>query len=81
MTEFEVSTMSCGGCAKRISAAITQADPQAQVTVDVASKRVQVQSALPAAQLAQAMGDAGYPATEVQAAPHASAARKSCCCG
>ena len=81
MTEFEVSTMSCGGCAKHISAAITQADPQAQVTVDVASKRVQVQSALPAAQLAQAMGDAGYPATEVQAAPHASAARKSCCCG
>ena len=81
MTEFEVSTMSCGGCAKRISAAIAQADPQAQVTVDLASKRVQVHSALPAEQLAQAMGDAGYPATEVQAAPHASAARKSCCCG
>ena len=81
MTEFEVSTMSCGGCAKRVSAAIAQADPQAQVTVDVASKRVQVHSALPAAQLAQAMGDAGYPATEVQAAPQAGAVRKSCCCG
>ena len=81
MTEFEVSTMSCGGCAKRISAAIAQADPQAQVTVDLASKRVQVHSALPAEQLAQAMGDAGYPATQVQAAAAAKPASKSCCCG
>ena len=67
MNEFEIPSMRCGGCARRISAAITQADAQAQVTTDLARKRVQVQSALPAAQLAQLLGDAGYPASEVAA--------------
>ena len=79
MAEFEIPSMHCGGCAKRISAAITAADAQAQVTADTASKRVQVTSALPAAQLVQALADAGYPATVVQAAPAANTAATRCC--
>ncbi|MPT60862.1 copper chaperone [Burkholderia pseudomallei] len=44
--KLEVKDMSCGGCANAITQAIQTADSSARVSVDVASKVVDVGSAL-----------------------------------
>ena len=58
--EFEVKDMSCGHCENTIRGAIAAVDPQARVEVDLAAHRVRIQGRLPAAQLEQAIREAGY---------------------
>jgi len=36
--EFEVTDMSCGGCANSITRAVTSVDPGAKLNIDVAAK-------------------------------------------
>ncbi|SDV46095.1 heavy-metal-associated domain-containing protein [Chitinasiproducens palmae] len=63
--QFDIPDMSCGHCVARITEAIKQADPAAQVDVDLSSKRVAVNStALPDA-LTAAIAEAGYTASRV----------------
>jgi copper chaperone len=62
MIELNVDGMTCGGCAARVTRAITAADPHAQVQVDLGSKRVRIESPLAPEALAQAVTEAGYPA-------------------
>ena len=57
---FDVQGMSCNHCAKAVTQALQQLDPQAQVQVDLAGKKVEVESAQPRQALAQAMADEGY---------------------
>ena len=45
--EFEVKDMSCDGCANSIRRAVTCADPAAKLDIDVATKVVRIESALP----------------------------------
>jgi copper chaperone len=45
--EFEVKDMSCDGCANSISHAVTGVDPVAKLDIDVATKVVRIESALP----------------------------------
>ena len=61
MYEFKVENMSCGHCVRAITEAVRSVDGQAVVEVDLATKRVRVESA--AAQLAfrDALSQAGYP--------------------
>ncbi|HSI58795.1 MAG TPA: heavy-metal-associated domain-containing protein [Ideonella sp.] len=62
MIELTLPDISCGHCAKTVTQAVLALDPAAQVQVDLASKRVQIASALPREQLEAALREEGYPA-------------------
>ncbi len=57
---FDVQGMSCNHCAKAVTQALQQLDPQAQVQVDLAGKKVEVESTQPRQALAQAIATEGY---------------------
>ncbi|WP_447920008.1 heavy-metal-associated domain-containing protein [Achromobacter aegrifaciens] len=58
--EFQVADMTCGHCAKTITAAVNQAAPGATVTVDLPTHRVTVTGADDADKIEDAIRDAGY---------------------
>jgi copper chaperone len=60
--EFTIPAMSCGHCAGAITQAVKSLDPNAQVDVDLASKKVVVQSSQDKPTVAAALAEAGYPA-------------------
>ncbi len=57
---FQVQGMSCGHCVGAVTQAIRALDPQAEVQVDLASGRVEVQSGQERAALAAAIEEEGY---------------------
>jgi len=57
---FTVTGMTCGHCERAVTQALQQVDPQAQVVVDRAQNRVQVESTQPREALAQAIAEEGY---------------------
>jgi copper chaperone len=57
---FTVQDMTCGHCAGTITAALKAADPAGACEIDLATKKVRVESALPAERLAKVIRDAGY---------------------
>jgi copper chaperone len=60
MIEFSIPAMSCGHCAKAVTEAVHEVDPKAQVQVDLASKKVQVQTEAERGRLVAALAEAGY---------------------
>jgi len=60
MLEFNIPAMSCGHCVKAVTEAVHEVDPKAQVQVDLARKRVQVQTEAARAPVAAALTEAGY---------------------
>ena len=60
--EFNIPAMSCGHCAGAITQAVKALDPAAQVDVDLASKKVVVQSSRDRPAVMAALAQAGYPA-------------------
>ncbi|MGS1011291.1 heavy-metal-associated domain-containing protein [Achromobacter anxifer] len=58
--EFQVADMTCGHCAKTITAAVAQAAPGATVTIDLPTHRVTVAGADDADKIEDAIRDAGY---------------------
>ena len=67
MTTFQIPAMSCGHCVRSITEAVMTADPAALVHADLASRSVQIDSPLPAAELAAALTAAGYPPAPAEA--------------
>ena len=63
MKEFNVEGMSCGHCVGMVTKTVKALDPQAKVEVDLAGKKVKVESTRDRATLAAALTQAGYPAT------------------
>jgi copper chaperone len=61
--ELRIEGMTCGGCAKSVTKAIHGVDPNAKVEPNPATHRVKVETTVSAAQLQQALAEAGYPAT------------------
>ncbi len=57
---FTVTGMTCGHCEKAVIQAVQQMDPQAQVVIDRAQNRVQVESSQPREALAKAIAEEGY---------------------
>lgn len=57
---FQVQGMSCGHCVKAVTEAVRQVDPQAEVRVDLASGKVEVQSERERGELARAIESEGY---------------------
>lgn len=61
MLEFDVKDMSCGHCAGSVTKAAKLVDPAAKVDVDLANKKVKVESQKDRSLFAKALTDAGYP--------------------
>jgi copper chaperone len=64
MHTFNVTDMTCGGCAAAITEAIRNIDPDATIKADPATRIVNVESQLPAASVADAIVAAGYRVAE-----------------
>jgi copper chaperone len=65
---FEVNDMSCGHCVGAITRAVKDVDSQAQVRIDLAAHRVEVEPATASAtELSQAIEEAGYTPVPVSA--------------
>ncbi len=63
MYEFEVKGMSCGHCVQSVTRAIYSQDPSAKVSIDLATKRVKVESQADEGAIRRTLADADYPAT------------------
>ncbi|REF73412.1 heavy-metal-associated domain-containing protein [Paracoccus versutus] len=61
--KFHVPDMSCGGCVRAVSAAITVLDAQAKVEADTVSRTISVDTAAAAPEVMKALDEAGFPAT------------------
>lgn len=59
--QFQIDNMNCGGCAKSVTSAIHSMDAQAKVEINLAAKRVSVQSDLAEAAISTALQNAGFP--------------------
>ena len=57
---FTVTGMTCGHCEMAVKRALRQLDPEADVAIDRAANRVQVESNRPCGELAQAIAEEGY---------------------
>ena len=63
MTTFKVEKMSCGGCVKHVTKAVHSVASNANVSVDLATGRVDVTPSPQDAQaVIRAITEAGYPA-------------------
>ncbi|NNG21579.1 heavy-metal-associated domain-containing protein [Telluria aromaticivorans] len=63
MYELQVEGMSCGGCARSVTKSVQAVDAGAKVEVDLASKKVRIDSQASLEMVKAAIGDAGYPVT------------------
>lgn len=59
--EFDIPAMSCGHCVKAITQTLTQLDPDAKISVDLATKKVTLQTSKDRPTVAAALTEAGYP--------------------
>ena len=57
---FNVQGMTCGHCERAVIEAVKTLDPQAEVRVDRAAGKVEVQSAQPREAVARAIAEEGY---------------------
>ena len=64
MIEFTIPDMSCGHCVGAITKAVQSLDAAAVLRIDLPNKRVEIDSSLPAAQVAACLVEAGYPANQ-----------------
>lgn len=60
MIELTIPDMTCGHCVGVVTKTIKQADPTAQVDIDLPSHQVRVQTTLDRATLAAALAEEGY---------------------
>ena len=60
MIEFKVEDMTCGHCASTIARAVKDVDAAGRCEVDLAAKRVRIESARPAEDFRAAIEEAGY---------------------
>ena len=57
---FDVRGMTCGHCVRAVTEAVRRVDPAAQVSVDLPSGRVEVESGAPRERIAEAIREEGY---------------------
>ena len=58
---YTLPDMNCGHCRRSVEAAIRDADPRAEVAVDLPARTVSVRSNRGGAEIADALRAAGYP--------------------
>lgn len=57
--------MTCGGCARSVTATIKELDPQAEVNIDVQSKEVSVNTTLSYETLQKELDEVGFPPEKI----------------
>lgn len=62
---FSVQGMTCGGCARAVTKVIHKSDPEARVTVNLDTGRVDVQTIADRRVLVEMITQAGYEATSL----------------
>ena len=60
MIEFKVDDMSCGHCVAAITKAVKEVDANGKVDVDLAARRVRIESTHAAREFSAALEEAGY---------------------
>ncbi|CAM3071457.1 heavy-metal-associated domain-containing protein [Acinetobacter celticus] len=60
--KLRIENMTCGGCARSVTATIKNIDPNATVDIDVATKLVNVQSSVDEQKIKEALAEDGFPA-------------------
>jgi copper chaperone len=63
MYELQVEGMTCGGCANSVKRSVQAVDSSAKVEVDLASKKVRVETGADIDKVKSAVVEAGYPVT------------------
>lgn len=63
MYELQVEGMTCGGCVRSVTKAVQSVDGNARVDVDLASKKVTVESQTGLDAVKAAISEAGYDVT------------------
>ena len=63
MQIFNVEGMTCGHCVRAVTQAVQGQDSAASVKVDLATKKVEVESGLPAEQIINLISEEGYTVT------------------
>lgn len=63
MYELQVEGMTCGGCVRSVTKAVQSVDGNARVDVDLASKKVTVESQAGLDAVKGAISEAGYDVT------------------
>ena len=61
---FNIPDMTCGHCVSTITKAIKALDASAEVTADLATGTLRVETSIPAAAVSRALDEAGYPNTQ-----------------
>lgn len=62
MIEMNVKDMTCNHCVGVVTRTVKEVDPKAEVQVDLATKRVRVETTSSFSDIANALDEAGYPA-------------------
>lgn len=62
MIELTLPDLSCGHCAAAVTRTVQALDPAATVKVDLPTKHVSIETALPPEQVRSALAEEGYPA-------------------
>ncbi|NKC31137.1 heavy-metal-associated domain-containing protein [Falsiroseomonas selenitidurans] len=60
MHRFRIANMSCGGCAKGVTASLRQADQEAKIDIRLDTREAAVTSATDTARLEQVLRDGGW---------------------
>jgi copper chaperone len=81
MLRYQVDDLSCGHCVQAVTQAVKGVDPTAVVTIDLPTKRVEVQSSAADAAVAGAIREAGYTPAALGAHDVTVAPKASSCCG
>jgi copper chaperone len=63
MYELQVEGMRCGGCVRGVTRTVQSLDSNARVDVDLAGKKVRVDTRASLDAVASAIAQAGYPVT------------------
>jgi copper chaperone len=60
--KLHIESMTCGGCARSVTATIKDVDPAATVEIDLPGRNVKIESSQPVDSFTKALDDAGFPA-------------------
>jgi copper chaperone len=63
--KLRIDAMTCGGCARSVTATIKDLDPNATVQIDVATKIVEIESTAPQQKILETLAEDGFPAVQV----------------
>ena len=63
--KLRIDAMTCGGCARSVTATIKDLDPNAKVDIDVAAKLVNVDTAADQQKVLDALAEDGFPAVQL----------------